>query len=130
MLYIGFALALTLGLRLAAIVLNVWQTRTFSLFAKAVIYRIRARLLQRLARIGLSEYETLGSGRVSSHLVMDLQAVDQFIGSSISGFLVACLTLVGVAVVLLWMHWPLGLFILLLNPLVILFSSRSKGQSA
>jgi len=124
LLYIGFALALTVGLRLVAIAFNVWQTRTFSLLAKEVVYRIRARLLQRLSGIALSEYETLGSGRVSSHFVTDLNAVDQFIGNTISGFLVACLTLVGVAAVLLWMHWPLALFILLLNPLVILFSSR------
>lgn len=33
-------------------------------------------------------------------------------------------TLVGVAGVLFWMHWRLALFILLLNPVVILFSTR------
>jgi len=34
------------------------------------------------------------------------------------------LTLVGVGAVLFWMHWQLALFILLLNPVVILFSMR------
>jgi len=124
MLFIGVALLLTVGLRLTAILFNVWQGRTFSLIAKEVVYRIRARMLVRLSRIALSEFETLGSGRVTSLFVTDLNAIDTFLGASISGFVVAVLTLVGVAGVLFWMHWQLALFILLLNPVVILFSTR------
>ena len=123
-LFILIALGLTLGLRLASILLNVWQSRTFSLVSKKAVYRIRARMLDRLSRIALSEYETLGTGRVTSHFVTDLNAVDSFLGSSISGFLVALLSLLGVAGVLFWMNWQLALFILLLNPVVIGFSTR------
>jgi ATP-binding cassette subfamily C protein len=123
-LFIGATLAISLLLRLAAIGLNVWQGRTFALLAKDVVYRIRARMLKRLSRIALSQYETVGSGRVTSHFVTDLNAVDGFLGASVSGFVVSVLTLVGVAAVLFWMHWQLALFILLLNPVVILFSTR------
>lgn len=123
-LFVLVALALTVLLRLFSIVMNVIQTRTFSLVSKEVVYRIRERMLNRLSRIALSEYETLGSGRMTSHFVTDLNAIDSFLGASISGFLVAVLSLVGVAAVLLWMHWQMALFILLLNPVVILFSTR------
>jgi ATP-binding cassette subfamily C protein len=123
-LFILVALLLTVGLRLMSILLNVWQSRTFSLVSKEVVYRIRARLLERLSRIALSEYETLGSGRVTSLFITDLNAVDGFLGASISGFLVAVLSLIGVAAVLLWMNWQLAAFILLLNPVVIGFSTR------
>ncbi len=123
-LFIGVALLLTVGLRLTSILLNVWQGRTFSLIAKEVVFSIRARMLSRLSRIALSEFETLGSGRVTSLFVTDLNAIDSFLGSSISGFVVAVLTLIGVGGVLFWMHWQLALFILLLNPVVILFSTR------
>lgn len=123
-LFVLVALGLTLGLRLASILLNVWQSRTFSIVSKRVVYRIRARMLDRLSKISLSEYETLGSGRVTSHFVTDLNAVDSFLGTSISGLLVALLSLVGVAAVLFWMNWQLALFILLLNPVVIGFSTR------
>lgn len=123
-LFILVALLLTVGLRLASILLNVLQARTFALIAKDVVFRLRARMLDRLSGIALSEYETLGSGRVTSHFVTDLNALDSFLGASISGFLVAVLSLLGVAVVLLWMNWQLALFILLLNPLVIGFSTR------
>ncbi len=123
-LFIGVALLLTVALRLTAILLNVWQGRTFSLLAKDVVYRIRVRMLARLSRIALSEFETVGAGRVTSHFVTDLNAIDSFLGSSISGLVVSVLTLVGVAAVLFWMHWQLALFIVLLNPVVILFSTR------
>jgi len=123
-LFIGAALLLTVALRLTAILLNVWQGRTFSLLAKEVVYRIRVRMLSRLSRIALSQFETVGAGRVTSHFVTDLNAIDSFLGASISGLMVSVLTLVGVAAVLFWMHWQLALFILLLNPIVILFSTR------
>jgi ATP-binding cassette subfamily C protein len=122
-LYILAILVLTLALRLAGLVLGVWQMRQFTGISKDVIYRMRRELLLRLQRVSMGEYETLGSGTVASHLVTDLDAVDQFVGSATSKFLVAVLSILGTAAVLLWMHWQLALFILFLNPLVIYFTT-------
>ncbi|GGK74654.1 ABC transporter ATP-binding protein [Amphritea balenae] len=118
-LYIGAVLLVTVILRAIALVLNVWQSRQFSIIAKEVIFRIRTGLLQRLKRISMSEYETLGSGAVSSHFITDLDTLDRFVGASVSRMLIALLTIFGTALVLIWMHWQLALFILLLNPLVV-----------
>jgi len=119
LLYISVILVFTVILRLISLLLSVWQTRQFTIISKDVIYRIRRDLLQRLQRVSMSEYETLGSGTVASHLVTDLDAVDSFVGVATSKFLVAVLSIIGTAVVLIWMNWQLGLFILLLNPVVI-----------
>ncbi len=118
-LYIVATLMLTLMLRITSVVLSVWQTREFTIISKDVIYRMRRDLLLRLQRVSMAEYETLGSGTVASHLVTDLDAIDDFVGGAVSKFIVAVLSILGTAVVLLWMHWQLGLFILLLNPAVI-----------
>ncbi|PSL15832.1 ATP-binding cassette subfamily C protein [Marinobacterium halophilum] len=118
-LYIGAVLVLTILLRLFSIGLNVLQARQFTIISKDIIYRIRAGLLERLQRISMAEYETLGSGSVASHFVTDLDTVDRFVGSSVSRFLVAVLSIIGTAVILIWMHWQLALFILFLNPFVI-----------
>jgi ATP-binding cassette subfamily C protein len=118
-LYILAILVLTLVLRLITLVLGVWQMRQFTTISKDVIYRIRRDLLLRLRQVSMAEYETLGSAKVASHLVTDLDAVDRFLGSATSKFLVAILSILGTALVLLWMHWQLALFILFLNPLVI-----------
>ncbi|MGM0595125.1 MAG: ABC transporter ATP-binding protein [Pseudomonadota bacterium] len=121
-LYILAILLLTILLRLGALVLGVWQNRQFTLIAKDVTYRMRSQMLNRLQRISMREYETLGSGAVASHFVTDLNAIDEFIGSSVSKTLIAVLSLIGVSAVLLWMHWQLALFILFMNPLVIYFT--------
>ena len=117
--YIGLMLLITLTLRCAALLFNVVQARLFAGLAKDIVYRIRLRLIERLKCISLGEYESLGSGTVTTHLVTDLDTVDKFVGETLSRFLVAMLTLVGTAAILVWMHWQLALLILLFNPLVI-----------
>ncbi len=128
--YISIILLLTLVMRLLALVMGVWQMRQFTAISKDVTFRIRKSLLQRLQQISMSAYETLGSGKVNTHLVTDIDAVDGFLGVATSKFLVAVLSIVGTAIVLLWMHWQLALFILILNPIVIyittLFGQKVK----
>ncbi|WP_207885305.1 ABC transporter ATP-binding protein [Pseudomonas sp. 30_B] len=125
--YIGLMLLVTLVLRSCALVFNVLQARLFARLSKDVVYRIRLRLIERLKRIALSEYETLGGGSVSAHLVTDLDTLDKFVGDTLSRFLVALLTLCGTAGILIWMHWKLALLILLFNPLVI-FATVQLGK--
>jgi ATP-binding cassette subfamily C protein len=112
----------TMLLRFASLMLAVLQTREFTTIAKDISYRIRKKLLSHLQTISMAEYETLGTGAVTSHFVTDVNAIDDFIGSTLSKFIVAVLTVIGVAAVLLWMHWQLALFILLMNPVVIYFT--------
>ncbi|MDD5274994.1 MAG: ABC transporter ATP-binding protein [Methylovulum sp.] len=133
-LYISVVLFASLLLRLIAIVFNIIQSRQFSCIAKDIVFRLRKNLIGHLQNISMSEYESLGTGTVVTHLVTDLDTIDNFIGNTVSKLLVAGLTVIGTAVILLWMHWQLGLFILLLNPVVIYFTrvvgSRVKDLKA
>ncbi|MBT5229448.1 MAG: ABC transporter ATP-binding protein [Methylococcales bacterium] len=122
-LYLLAILSISIILRLISLTLGVWQMRQFTIISKDIVFRIRKQLLRRLHRVSMSEYETMGSGKIASHLVTDLDAIDLFIGASISRFLVAILSLIGTAIVLIWIHWQLALFILLLNPIVIYFTT-------
>ncbi|WP_197745061.1 ABC transporter ATP-binding protein [Candidatus Nitrosacidococcus tergens] len=121
-LYITFITALVLLLRIGSLLLNIWQVRQFTYISKNIIYHMRLKLLTHLQQVSLSEYDTLGSGTVASHFTVDLETVDQFINTTISKFTVALLTIIGVAFILLWINWWLGLFILFMNPLVIYFT--------
>ncbi|MBL6986020.1 MAG: ABC transporter ATP-binding protein [Methylobacter sp.] len=121
-LYIGVVLLISVVLRIIAIIFNIIQSRQFSCIAKDIVFRIRTDLIGHLQNISMSEYESLGTGTVVTHLVKDLDTIDTFIGTTVSKLLVASLTIIGTAVILLWMHWQLGLFILLLNPVVIYFT--------
>lgn len=125
--YIGVILLISVVLRIIAIIFNIIQSRQFSCIAKDIVFRIRTDLIGHLQNISMSEYESLGTGTVVTHLVKDLDTIDTFIGTTVSKLLVSGLTIIGTAVILLWMHWQLGLFILLLNPVVIYFT-RSIGS--
>lgn len=122
-LFIVATMMLTVLLRLSGALLGVWQTREFTLVSKDISYQLRRALLQRLQRISMQEYETLGSGAVASHLVTDIDTIDEFLGSALSKFLVAVLIIIGVAITLLVMHWQLAMFILVMNPIVIYFTT-------
>lgn len=117
--FIVFATLVTMLLRLLTLIAVVWQTRQFVRIAKDITYRIRSRMLNHLQRIAMSEYETMGSGNVTSHFVTDVNSIDQFIGETTSKFLIALLAVIGTSVVLLIMHWQLALIIIFMNPLVI-----------
>lgn len=121
-LFISTVLLLTLILRVASLLLNVVQSRYFTIIAKRITFRIRQRLIRRLGRIAISEYENRGSAGIASHFVTDIEVVDNFIGNTISRFIVAVLSILGTAVILLFLHWQLALLILFMNPLVIYFT--------
>lgn len=121
-LFITAVLLFSLLLRLLALLLNVAQSRYFTLIAKRITFRIRQTLIKRLGRIAISEYETRGSGGIASHFVTDIEVIDNFIGNTISRFIVAVLTIIGTAIILLLLHWQLALLILFLNPVVIYFT--------
>lgn len=127
LLYITVILLTSLLLRIISIILSIIQARQFSCISKDIVFQIRERLIGQLQSISMAEYESLGSGTVITHLVTDLDTLDNFIGSTVSKLLVALLTIIGTAIILLWMHWQLGLFILLLNPVVIYFT-RAVGK--
>ena len=121
--YIISIMIFTIFLRFVAMMLSVWQTFKFTKIAKEITCNIRIKLLNKLQFVSMSEYEILGSGTVASHLVTDIEAIDTFIGSALSKFIVAVLSIIGVANILLWIHWQLALFILIMNPLVIYFTT-------
>ena len=117
--YILIILVVTLSLRILYVILNVIQLRLFIGLSKSIIYKIRTRLLEHLEKVSVSEYEALGGGGVSAKMVTDIDTVDAFIGVSISKFAVSLFSLIGIATILLYINWKLGLIILIINPLVL-----------
>lgn len=125
--YIVLVLILVVLMRAVSQALNILQSRQFTLVSKTVTYQIRTRLIDKLGRISMQQYETKGSGGINSHLVTDIETIDKFIGDTLSRFLVSLLTVIGTAGILLWLDWMLGLFILLVNPIVV-YCSRKLGN--
>ncbi|MCF2858808.1 ABC transporter ATP-binding protein/permease [Pseudoalteromonas sp. SMS1] len=126
--YILAILAAVMLMRIAALLLGVAQSRQFTIIGKDVSLQIRERLLNHLSRVQLREFETQGGAAISSRCVTDIETLDGFISQTMSRFLIGLLTIIGTAIVLLWIDLTLGLIILTLNPAVIYFSRQFGKQ--
>ncbi|MEZ8267803.1 ABC transporter ATP-binding protein [Vibrio cyclitrophicus] len=122
--YIALTLLLVILMRTTSQALNILQGRQFTLVSKTITYQMRSKMIDKLGRISIRQYETKGSGGINAHLITDIETIDKFIGSTLSKFIISFLTVLGTAIVLLWLEWRLGLFILLVNPVVIYFSRK------
>jgi ATP-binding cassette subfamily C protein len=128
--YVGCMLVLVLLIRFIFFLLNFYQTKLFTIISKNITYKIREDLLKHISKVSLKEFEFLGTGAITSKLLIDVDTVDSFLGSSISRLIISVLTIIGVGVVLLLIHWQLALFILLLNPFVIIVTTKIARKVA
>ncbi|KJG00170.1 ABC transporter ATP-binding protein [Photobacterium angustum] len=125
--YILLVLFLVVLMRTVSQALNILQSRQFTLVSKEITFNLRQHLLDKLGRISMRQYEEKGSGGITSHLVTDVETIDKFVGDTLSRFIIGLLTVVGTAGVLLWLDWRLGLFILVINPIVV-YASKMMGN--
>jgi len=128
--YIVMTLVITIILRFGFFLSSVFAHYAFTEIAQDITLVLRKKLLLHLKRVAMHEYETLGSGTVSSKLVSDMQTLEGFIGSALSRSIVSVLTLIGVATVLILIEWRLGLLILVLHPTVVILTQLISRKVA
>lgn len=128
--YIVSVLVCVVLLRFFFFLLNYWQTKIFTIISKNIAFKIREAILRHLSRVSMNQFEFFGSGKAASLLVTDIETIDNFLGAFVSRLIISVLTIFGVGAVLLMIHWQLGLFILVLNPVVILFTTKLAKKVA
>ena len=122
--YVFIILFSVLALRTLFFILNFYQTKLFTIISKNVTYKIRQELLSHISKVSLKDFEFVGTGSITSKLLIDVDTLDDFLGSAISRFVISSLTIIGVGFVLLMIHWQLALFILILNPFVVMLTTK------
>jgi len=127
--YILIVLIITVFLRTLFFVLTVLHDYIFSVISKNITYKIRKDMLSQISMISLNEYESFGSGKISSMFLIDVATVETFLGMSISKLIVSILTIIGVGTVLLLINWKLALFILLVNTRSFLANKSFKPRT-
>ncbi|MFA6145278.1 MAG: ABC transporter ATP-binding protein [Sulfurimonas sp.] len=128
LLYIGIVLAVTIGLRFFFFLLSVVSQRFFITLSQELSFAIRVQALEHLKHVSMSAYERLGSGKVITHLITDIDTIEQFIGSALSKLVVSVATLIGVAVVLIWINPLFGILILIFQPMVMIVTRKISGR--
>ena len=111
-------------LRLASLVLNVAQEREFNKIAKAISFKYRRKVIHCLEQLQLRHYEDRGAGALSSRCVSDVQTLEHLVSGTMSKLLISVLSILGTALVLIWINPLLATIIICLNPIVIVFSKR------
>nr|WP_321267060.1 ABC transporter ATP-binding protein [uncultured Sulfurimonas sp.] len=122
--YISIVTIVVILLRFIYYFFGVIITKIFTKISKHVTFEIRKRLIEHLEIASMNEYETLGSGAITSNLVTDVNTLDAFIITSVSKFATSVLTLVAVAIVMIAIDPILGILILIVQPLIMLMSKK------
>jgi len=128
LLYIGIVLLVTVSLRFLFFILSVLSQRYFITLSQEMSFKIRAQALKHLKNVSMSAYERLGSGKVVTHLVTDIDTIEQFLGSALSKLIVSVATLIGVAVVLIWINPLFGILILIFQPTIMIVTRKISGR--
>lgn len=128
LLYIGIVLAVTIALRFLFFILSVVSQRFFITLSQELSFDIRRRSLEHLKQVSMSAYERLGSGQVVTNLVTDIETIEQFLGNALAKLIVSAATLVGVAVVLIWINPLFGVLILVFQPLIMIVTRKISGR--
>jgi len=128
LLYIGIVLAVTISLRFVFFLLSVVSQRFFITLSQELSFTIRVHALEHLKHVSMSAYERLGSGKVITHLVTDIDTIEQFLGSALSKLIVSVATLIGVAAVLIWINPLFGILILIFQPVIMIVTRKISGR--
>ncbi|MEN8147747.1 MAG: ABC transporter ATP-binding protein [Campylobacterota bacterium] len=120
--YLAITLLSVIFLRLLVFVLTNAKTFHATTLTEKINYHLRQNILYHLQHVSIAEYETLKSGGVASKTVQDVEAVSDFANMLVITLLTAALTVIGVAVIMMWMHWVLALLVFTLNPFFLAFS--------
>lgn len=128
LLYIAIVLAVTVALRFVFYYLSVLSQRYFISLSQELSFAIRVEALEHLKGVSMSAFERLGSGRVVTNLVTDIETIEQFLGNALGKLVVSVATLVGVAAVLLWINPLFGFLILVFQPLIMIVTRRISAR--
>lgn len=122
--YIGIVLVVTIALRFIFFILSVVSQKFFITLSQELSFTIRVRALEHLKHVSMSSYERLGSGKVITHLITDIDTIEQFLGSALSKLIVSITTLIGVAIVLIWINPLFGILILIFQPIIMIVTRK------
>ncbi|MEU7930430.1 ABC transporter ATP-binding protein [Micromonospora echinofusca] len=97
---------------------------------QAVLLDLRQRVYAHFLRLSVAFHERYTSGRMVSRLTSDLDSIGELVGGGIDGVVLAVLSILSVAGILLWLDLPLAAVTLLAFPFLIWLSRWFARASA
>ncbi|MDM4720688.1 ABC transporter ATP-binding protein [Micromonospora sp. WMMA1363] len=97
---------------------------------QAVLLDLRQRVHGQFLRLSVAFHERYSSGRMVSRLTSDLDSIGELVGGGIDSLVLAALSILSVAAILLWLDLPLAVVTLLAFPFLFLLSRWFARASA
>jgi ATP-binding cassette, subfamily B, bacterial len=95
-----------------------------------ILYDLRLRLFDHIQKLSISFFERYTSGRIIARLTSDIDALQELLATGLSSVVTALLSIVAIALILLWLDLRLGLATLVAFPLIVLLTQWFRSQSA
>jgi ABC-type multidrug transport system fused ATPase/permease subunit len=97
---------------------------------QAILLDLRQRVYDHFQRLSIGFHERYTSGRVVSRLTSDMDSIGELVDGGIDELVLAALSVVSVAALLLWLDWPMALVTLLSFPFLLWLSRWFQRSSA
>lgn len=97
---------------------------------QAVLIDLRRRVYRHFLRLSVTFHERYTSGRMVSRLTSDLDSIGELVGGGIDSLVLAALSILSVAAILLWLDLPLAAVTLLAFPFLFWLSRWFARTSA
>ncbi len=96
-----------------------------------VVFDIRSHVYRSLQRLSLNYFENRSTGEIMSRVNDDVTYIERIFVDGVEQFVTAILTLIGITIILFFMHWKLALAALIPIPILIFgawkFTSRAQN---
>jgi ATP-binding cassette, subfamily B, bacterial len=112
-----------------AISRNIFLVRSGQI-GQDILFEIRQRIFRQFQRLSPAFHDSYTSGRVISRQTSDVDAIYEMLETGFDGLITAALTLVGTAVLLLYLDVKLGLVALLCGPFLAWATNWFRKESA
>jgi ATP-binding cassette, subfamily B, bacterial len=105
------------------------EIETVARVGQRVLFAVRTKLFRHLQTLSLDFYERERTGRLVARMTADIDAMSDLVTDGLVTLVTALITMVGVAVILVFMDWQLALATLVVAPLIALAARSWRGWS-
>ena len=106
------------------------EIETVARVGQRVLFAVRTKLFRHLQTLSLDFYERERTGRLVARMTADIDAMSDLVTDGLVTLVTALITMVGVAIILVFMDWQLALATLVVAPLIALAARSWRGWSA
>jgi len=92
-----------------------------------IAHDLRQSVYAHLQRLSMSYYDRQQTGPLISTITDDINAIQDFVSTSVLDVVVDGLTILGMLAVMFWLNWKFALIALAVIPLLVFFVSRLRG---